>query len=79
MADQLTAHEEAQLKQLATEMDASRAEAVSIGDICTIWNKYKNYWPIIIKAAKLIPVFGGTIATFLEMIGNALDAFCAKK
>lgn len=77
--NELSSQEKAQLDQLVAEVNAGQPEAISLGDICTLWNKYKVFWPAIIKAARLIPVYGAAIATVLEWIGKALDAFCSSK
>jgi hypothetical protein len=62
-----------QAEALKQALSAPQAEAI---DVCATWKTVKPYWPWIIKAVKLIPTIGDVIAKALELIGNALDAYC---
>lgn len=75
MAEKLTDQETQQLQALANELSATKLGVAGV-DICGTWKKIKPFWSIIVKAVGLIPGVGGTVATILTALGQALDAFC---
>jgi hypothetical protein len=75
---QLTQQEVQQLEGLRETLTRrSEAEAVGGIDICGIWQTAKPFWPLVVRAARLIPGVGNTVAEILQKIGDFLDLFCA--
>lgn len=70
MAENLTDQEGKQLEDLANELSAIKVGAEI--DPCGIWAKVKPFWPIILKAARLVPGLVG----ILTALGIALDTLC---
>jgi hypothetical protein len=75
MANPLTELDVQQLRALHQELTAAKA----LPDPCAIWKRVKPFWPIILKAIRLIPVVGSIVADILDALGQALDTFCAGK
>jgi hypothetical protein len=76
--NQLSEREAQQIEELHRRLtEQPQLEALGPADICGIWQQVKPYWPIIVKAVRLIPKVGNLVAEILEQIGQWLDRFCA--
>jgi hypothetical protein len=70
-------HDAQQIAELHRKLlEQPRLEAAKAFDICEYWRIAKPYWPIIVKAAKLIPKIGNLISDILEKLGKGFDLFC---
>jgi hypothetical protein len=78
MADEhVSEHDAQQIAELHRKLlEQPRAEAAMAVDICGIWRLIKPYWPIIVRAAKLIPRIGNLVSEILDNLGQGLDHFC---
>jgi hypothetical protein len=80
MADEhVSEHDVQQITELHRALlEPPSAKAAATVDLCGVWRLIKPYWPIIVRAAKLIPKIGTLVSEILDKLGQGLDLFCGK-
>jgi hypothetical protein len=78
-AEHVSEHDVQKITELHRALLAQpTTKALAAVDICGVWRTIKPYWPIIVRAAKLIPRIGTLISEILDKLGQGLDLFCGK-